>query len=732
MVKDRLARYVVAVGGIGVIVAITLIFFYLVSVVIPLFQPAGAGHVASFPVPGDQQSASLYLAMEEQAEVGMRIAENGEVVFFAMADGRIVNRHTLPIPEGAHITSLGHANLDSALVAIGLSNGQAIVFKHAYQVTFPNDQRLISPMIEFPFGMEPLDVDPAGNALRMIAFQSEEGEATMIASDADGAVHLLRLIAEEGMSDDISLDVQVGQVSQMNKDIAHILLTNDQRQMYIIDSKGFVHYLDISDIDQPEPVQSIALVAPDKQLTSVQFLNGGHSLLVGDSSGSIIQWFLVRNEYNQHRLTKIRSFHEQSAPITHIAAEYFRKGFVAVDQSGVFSLYHATAHRKLLSEPVTVGEVRQLALGPRSNTILLEDGAGQLHVWHLENEHPEVSWSSLWGKVWYEGYPEPEYVWQSSAASETFEPKLSLAPIAFGTLKAAFYAMLLAIPLAVMGAIYTAHFMTVRMRTLVKPSIEIMEALPTVILGFLAGLWLAPFVEKYLTEVFSLLLILPLGILVTSYGWKQLPTQIRTLIPEGWEAALLMLPLLIFSWLAFVCAPLVEQVWFDGNMIGWLEKDLGIDFDQRNSIIVGLAMGFAVIPTIFSITEDAIFAVPKHLSYGSLALGATPWQTLWRVVLLTASPGIFSAVMIGFGRAVGETMIVLMATGNTPVMDMSMFQGMRTMSANIAVEIPESEVDSTHYRVLFLAGLVLFVFTFFFNTLAEVVRQRLRRKYSSL
>jgi phosphate transport system permease protein len=176
----------------------------------------------------------------------------------------------------------------------------------------------------------------------------------------------------------------------------------------------------------------------------------------------------------------------------------------------------------------------------------------------------------------------------------------------------------------------------------------------------------------------------------------------------------------------------IEQAFFNGDMRGWLSSELGIGFDQRNALVVGLAMGFAVIPTIFSITEDAVFSVPKHLSYGSLALGATPWQTLVRVVILTASPGIFSAVMIGLGRAVGETMIVLMATGNTPVMDFSIFQGMRTLSANIAVEMPESEVDSTHYRVLFLAALVLFGVTFIFNTLAEIVRQRLRVKYSSL
>ena len=159
---------------------------------------------------------------------------------------------------------------------------------------------------------------------------------------------------------------------------------------------------------------------------------------------------------------------------------------------------------------------------------------------------------------------------------------------------------------------------------------------------------------------------------------------------------------------------------------------MGIDYDQRNSLVVGLAMGFAVIPTIFSISEDAVYSVPKHLTTGSLALGATTWQTMLRVILLTASPGIFSAVMIGLGRAVGETMIVVMATGNTAIMDMNIFEGFRAMSANIAVEMPETEVNSTHYRILFLGALVLFMITFFFNTIAEIVRQRLRKKYSSL
>ncbi|MEQ1680457.1 MAG: ABC transporter permease subunit, partial [Nitrospira sp.] len=169
---------------------------------------------------------------------------------------------------------------------------------------------------------------------------------------------------------------------------------------------------------------------------------------------------------------------------------------------------------------------------------------------------------------------------------------------------------------------------------------------------------------------------------------------------------------------------------FDGHFKPWLQTHLGLNYDQRNAIVVGVAMGFAIIPIIYSISEEALSNVPKNLIAGSLALGATRWQTLTHLVLISASPGIFSALMIGFGRAVGETMIVLMATGNTPIMDWSLFNGFRTLSANIAVEIPEAPYGGTLYRTLFLAGLLLFIATFLLNTVAELVRQRLREKYS--
>jgi phosphate transport system permease protein len=338
----------------------------------------------------------------------------------------------------------------------------------------------------------------------------------------------------------------------------------------------------------------------------------------------------------------------------------------------------------------------------------------------------------LWQHVWYEGYQEPDYVWQSTSASDEFEPKLSLVPIVFGTLKAALYAMFFAIPLALAGAIYTAYFMSSRMRNVVKPTVEIMEALPTVILGFLAGLWLAPIVEMYLPGIVMSLVLFPVTILLVGWGWSVLPGKWRHRIPNGFHIVILMPMIVLLGYGCIAASPYLEQWLFDGDVRGFLTNELGIGYDQRNALVVGIAMGFAVIPTIFSIAEDAIFSVPGHLTNGSLALGATHWQTLTKVVLLTASPGIFSAVMMGLGRAVGETMIVLMATGNTPIMDWNILQGMRTLAATIAIEMPESEVGSSHYRVLFLAAFVLFIFTFIFNTIGELVRQRLREKYSSL
>ncbi|MCK5648047.1 MAG: ABC transporter permease subunit, partial [Gammaproteobacteria bacterium] len=518
--------------------------------------------------------------------------------------------------------------------------------------------------------------------------------------------------------------------------VRQILLNKDQNQLFVVyqDEAGrsLLDFFSIGFKSPPELIQQLVLAEPSDPVTIVSYLTGGISILVGQQSGRISQWFPVKIDGEGEQLKLIREFNAQQAPIIRILSEMQRKGFVAIDKQGFLGIYHTTAEKTLLLQQISPNSISQVAIAPRANYLLTVNEQADAAFWSVDNEHPEISWHSMWDKVWYESYPKAEYIWQSSSASNDFEPKFSLTPLAFGTLKAAFYAMLFAIPLAIMGAIYTAYFMTPRVRGFVKPSIEIMEALPTVILGFLAGLWLAPLIEDNLPAVFSLLFVLPLSVLLTAWGWHSLPARIHQYVSDGWEAFILMPVLILVTWGTFTLSLPMEALFFDGDMQSWLDNELGLGFNQRNSIVIGIAMGFAVIPTIFSITEDAVFSVPKHLTLGSLALGATRWQTLIRVVILTASPAIFSAVMIGFGRAIGETMIVLMATGNTPVMDFSIFQGMRTLSANIAVEIPESEVASSHYRVLFLAALVLFIFTFMFNTIAELIRQNLRKKYSNL
>ncbi|MDY6992541.1 MAG: ABC transporter permease subunit, partial [Pseudomonadota bacterium] len=629
-------------------------------------------------------------------------------------------------------TSFAVADPSTNVVAFGLSDGRALVVKHAYKITFPNDQRVITPQLEYPLGEEPFIVDEQGQALKHLDVQLSEDANTLVAVTADNRLVLAGVTKEVNFLDDsTTLERVGGSLSLNDAQVRQLLLEKEQQVLYLVDKEERIWYIDIHDKAVPNIRHQVRVVEPDQQITTVKFLTGDISLLVGDSSGGISQWFLVRDDNNNQVLTEIRSFNEQNAAIVDITPEERRKGFIAADDQGYIGIYHATAHRTLAVKSITEANLKVIALSPRANTLITEDTQGQFQVFSIHNEHPEVSWSALWSKVWYENHEQPKYLWQSSSASSDFEPKFSLTPLAFGTLKAAFYAMLIAIPLAIFGAIYTAYFMTPGLRQVVKPTIEIMEALPTVILGFLAGLWLAPVIELNLPGVFSLIILMPLAVLSFAYLWQRLPQRWTCRIPEDSQAALLIPVVLFTGWLAFALSPQLEAWLFDGNMRQWL-TNMGIDFDQRNALVVGMTMGLAVIPSIFSITEDAIFSVPKHLTTGSLALGATRWQTMLRVVILTASPGIFSAVMIGMGRAVGETMIVLMATGNTAVMDFSIFEGLRTLSANIAVEMPESEVNSTHYRILFLSGLVLFLFTFFFNTMAEIVRQRLRRKYSSL
>ena len=267
----------------------------------------------------------------------------------------------------------------------------------------------------------------------------------------------------------------------------------------------------------------------------------------------------------------------------------------------------------------------------------------------------------------------------------------------------------------------------------------------TLVLGLFAGVYAGPLLE---TLFFSgnieawldgrvgsavggwLFLFLPLSALLVTLGWNP--------IFGSWfhslTASMDRRQCAVADGLRFLlCTALVVGIGlalsFGLDVMGFDPRGSVMDtYVQRNALVVGFVMGFAIIPIIYTLTEDALTSVPEHLRLASLGAGATQWQTAIRIIIPTALSGIFSAVMIGLGRAVGETMIVLMATGNTPVMEMNIFNGFRTLSANIAVELPEAAKDGTHFRTLFLAALVLFAMTFVLNTLAEAVRQRVRKR----
>jgi phosphate transport system permease protein len=460
-------------------------------------------------------------------------------------------------------------------------------------------------------------------------------------------------------------------------------------------------------------------------------LIGDRSLVVGREDGALEIWFIVRQEDESLVLERIREFPPHDAAIATISPSLRDKGFLALDDAGGMGLYYSTSRRTLWTGKSPVREAVSVFYTPKADGAAIA-GRDRVAFLDIRNPHPEISLTSLFGRVWYEGYPEPDHVWQSSSATDDFEPKLSLTPLLVGTLKGTVYSLFLAIPLGVLGAMYTSQFMHAGFKRYVKPTVEIMAALPSVVLGFLAGLWLAPRVETMFPALVLMLVFLPLSIIAAGLLWHALPRAFRGRFRMGAETLPYMVVVAVVMWVCLEAGPAFERLAFGGYFPDWLLDVTGLRYDQRNAVVVGLAMGFAVIPIIFSIAEDAFSNVPRNLLAGSLALGANRWQTVTRVILPTASPGIFSAIMIGFGRAVGETMIVLMATGNTPVMDWNPFNGFRTLSANIAVEIPEAPHGGTLYRMLFLAALLLFVLTFILNTVAELVRQRLRRRYAQL
>lgn len=712
LIKDRLIRLAVSTGGVGVLAALVLIFLYLAMMVLPLFSDAKlTPNVA-------EQSISVAdpvaLGVDDHGEYAYVIAQSGTVDFLELRSPNAQSSHRVKL--GNHFTLFAKSIASQGWFALATQEGEVKLFRPKMTSVVNGSKRTFSPSVEQRDLQQMLASDTP-----LVDFQFATGEQLTLAGYYQD--NRVRVVWQDRLGQQ-----QQYEFSQPFEQLSQMILTPDGETLYLRSGSELVIAKKTQQGFVVRELVDLSLGRETHVVSNVTLLSGAYSLLVSYQDGLVSQWFDVLSE-EQRSLTRIRDF-QLASELQFILPDTYRKGFYSFYINGTVQ-NHYTTSEKLVIFNRAYDKAPSMAAMSNNEKYLLALSASTLTLAAIDNPFPEISLSSLWQKVWYESYPEPAYVWQTTSANNEFEAKFSLVPIAFGTLKAAAFAMLFAAPIAVLGAIYTAYFMTPSMRRIVKPSIELMEALPTVIIGFLAGLWFAPIVERNLAAIVSLILFLPVSTILVGAIWHKLPKAWINRFANGWHAAILMPVIVLVSMLILSQSGVIEQWLFDGDVRVYLAEH-GIGFDQRNALVVGFAMGFAVIPTIFTIAEDAIFSVPKHLSDGSLALGATPWQTLIYVVLLTASPGIFSAIMMGVGRAVGETMIVLMATGNTPVMDWNILEGMRTLSATIAVEMPESEVGSSHYRLLFLSALILLVFTFAVNSVAEWVRQRLREKYRAL
>ncbi|MEK7486272.1 MAG: ABC transporter permease subunit [Planctomycetota bacterium] len=739
--RDKIARLGIIFGGWLILVSVIGILVIIISVAIPLFYSPSLELTEKSSIQALSTSI-LGIQTDEQFQKGFMISQEGQIAVLDLGKNLSKERilQTFPVlpPSGKQENlTVRQIELTHQFLMILWSNGMSTFEQIQWQ----------SPSVEHPENFlqlkritqlaEEKNTEPS--QITHISMRlDKENQASRAVALIDRRILITQQFAIKNVFGKMTQKL-VSWVIQADipGEITAIALDEAGKTLYAGTSEGTVLRWNLKKSKEPELTDRLKY--SEGKITSLGFIFGDVSLIVGDSLGSLSACFTILTELeekkeNPHKtLEKIHVFSSQKGEIQKILPFFQEKSFLSLTEKQTLSVHHLTTEKQYFE--FTVPEkIQHVVVAPRGNGILLLDQQSNLQLWSLENPHPEASMTTLFGKVWYENYPKPAYVWQSSSGNDDFEPKLSLVPLIFGSIKGTFYAMIFAAPLALLAAIYTSQFLHPNLKKFIKPTIELMASIPSVILGFLTALWLAPMVEKRLVAFFLGFIFVPLCAFLFILSWpifsKKFPRLSK--VGQGYEFFFVLPGILLGILLSLVLSPWIESLFFQGDFKIWMFQNLGILYDQRNCVIIAFGLGFAVIPLIFTIAEDAISNVPKSLSAASLALGASRWQTLWRVILPTAASGIFAGLIIGFGRAIGETMIVLMATGNTPILDWSPFNGMRTLSANIAVEIPEAPVNGTLYRILFLSAVLLFLLTFILNTLAEIVRYRLRKKYGRI
>lgn len=762
LLKDRIARYLITAGGMTVIFSVAAIMLFIFFEVFPLFYSPET-KVSSQWVASQRLSpaAGMVVGADEYRDTIFRLNETGAVDFLSLKTGVALKSIPNPALAGNRITAASRA-LKRNWMAFGTADGKAGTAEVRYVADFSGAARAVTQTVRN--GEQLYQIDPARRPVRLAAGAMDENGGTGIAAVKDDGGLVLLTVGGNG-------DSNIAPADTGGARITALAMRTTGRQLIAGAADGMVYVFDIEN-GQPRGAENFKASAAG--ITALSFLNGDEALVIGDEKGDVSEWFPVRHIIAKNggakkaaldrangivlkpgeereiidrnyagqrganpdisftpvgmRYLKVRGFAPHGAAVAAIAPSPRDKGFVTAAADGL--TYHYSTTGKSYFVAALQNGKPLVAFTPKSDGIIALEGDGVLYDYALRAHHPDVTFSTLFSKVWYEGYPGPAHVWQSTGGTDDFEPKFSLWPLIFGTLKGTLYAMVFSVPIALLGALYLSQLAPAGLRNIVKPVIELMAAIPSVVVGFLAGLWLSPLMDHHLMAVFMVFFSIPAAWFVFVAVMWAVPWHKRPDISGHYELLYLLPVLAVGITLGVALAPAVETGVFGGDIKNWLFHVFKLAYDPRNCVVVGFALGFAVIPIIFTISEDALTAVPPSLTSASFALAASRWQTAIHVVLPAASPGIFAAIMLGLGRAVGETMIVLMATGNTPIMDWSIFNGMRAMSAAIAVEMPEAPVGGSLYRILFLVGFILFIFTFAINTLAGFISNRLRRKYS--
>ena len=260
------------------------------------------------------------------------------------------------------------------------------------------------------------------------------------------------------------------------------------------------------------------------------------------------------------------------------------------------------------------------ALEWRSSTRLVVIGDGERRTFEFETTDIGGAWDRLIRPVHYEGYEAPNYLWLPLPASEEAEPKYSIAPLLFGTFKAAFLALIFSVPLSLGAAIYVGFFMSEVQRGRIRPAIDMLTAFPTVVLGAIGLFWIAPNFERVLSALFGVVVLFPLLTTVAVFLLRSAGLRlVRLDALDDWPIKLLPLVLIIFifsCWVGLRGAGLLP-----GGSLAEFLAIRGITLNYFNSLLVGLVLGLAITPTIFSVAEEAIHSVPRNLSSGAPSIG---------------------------------------------------------------------------------------------------------------